>query len=205
MTAILDRLARVEEVGVERVLLSCLPALDPKTGDVAAVIETPKGSPNKYDYDDACAAFRLAGVMPEGSSFPYDFGFIPSTRGEDGDPLDVLVFMDAPVPVGCVLSIRLIGVIEAKQRKKGGVWIRNDRLLAVATHAHTHAHVERLDDLRPRLLDEIEAFFTNYNALNDKEFKPTDRSGPKKARKLLDDGAENFRRQNDSGAPELAA
>jgi inorganic pyrophosphatase len=67
----------------------CLPALDPETGDVIAVIETPKGSPNKYDYDDGCAAFRLAGVMPEGSSFPYDFGFIPSTLGEDGDPLDV--------------------------------------------------------------------------------------------------------------------
>jgi inorganic pyrophosphatase len=103
-----------------------------------AVIETPKGSPNKYDYDDACAAFRLAEVMPKGSYFPYDFGFIPSTVGDDGDPLDVLVFMDDPAPVGCVLTIRLIGAIEAKQQEKGGDWERNDRLLAVATHAHTH-------------------------------------------------------------------
>jgi inorganic pyrophosphatase len=181
-------------------LLSCLPALDPETGDVTAVIETPKGSPNKYDYDDGCAAFRLAGVMPEGSSFPYDFGFIPSTLGEDGDPLDVLVFMDAPVPVGCVLSIRLIGVIEAKQRDKGQDWITNDRLLAVATHAHTHAHVKSLDDLRPRLIDEIEAFFENYNRLNGKEFKPTDRSGPKKARKLLDQGADAFQRKGQNRA-----
>jgi inorganic pyrophosphatase len=97
------------------------------------------------------------------------------------------------VPVGCVLTIRLIGVIEAKQRKKRETWIRNDRLLAVATHAHTHAHVENLDDLRPRLLDEIETFFQNYNALNGKEFKPTARSGPKKARRLVDDGAQTFR------------
>jgi inorganic pyrophosphatase len=186
-------------------LLSRLPALDRDTGDVTAVIETPKGSQNKYDYDDSCAAFRLAGVMPQGSWFPYDFGFIPSTLGEDGDPLDVLVFMDAPVPVGCVLTIRLIGAIEAKQREKGGHWIRNDRLLAVATHAHTHAHVEALNDLRPRLLDEIEAFFETYNALKEKEFKPIDRSGPKKARKLLDEGADAFGKRSGNGAAAKAA
>ena len=156
----------------------------PNTGDVTAVIETPKGSRNKQDYDDGYAAFRLAGVMPEGSSFPFDFGFIPSTLGQDGDPLDVLVLMDEPAPVGCVLTVRLVGVIEAKQREKGDNWITNNRLLAVATHARTHEHVEDLDDLRPHLLDEIEAFFKNYNKLNGKEFKPVDRSGPKKARKL---------------------
>ena len=181
---------------MESALLSCLPAVDPESGGVTAVVETPKGSPNKYDYDPACAAFRLAGVMPEGSTFPYDFGFIPSTLGEDGDPLDVLVFMDAPVPVGCVLTIRLIGVIEAKQREKDESWIRNDRLLAVATHAHTHAHVKDLHDLRPHLLDEIEAFFRNYNELNGKEFKPLDRSGPKKARMLVEGGAEAFHKQH---------
>ena len=108
-------------------------------------------------------------------------------------------------PVGCVLTIRLIGVIEAKQRDKGGSWIRNDRLLAVATHAHTHAHVQTLDDLRPRLLDEIEAFFETYNALKGKEFKPTDRSGPKKARKLLDEAADTFRKRSGQGAAAKAA
>ncbi len=120
--------------------------------------------------------------MPEGSSFPYDFGFIPSTLGEDGDPLDVLLLMDESMPVGCVLTIRLIGVIEAKQRETSGDWVTNDRLLAVATHARTHEHVKDLDDLRPHLLDEVEAFFKNYNHLNGKEFKPVDRGGPKRAR-----------------------
>lgn len=190
---------------MQNTFLSRLPALDPKTGDVTAVIETPKGSSNKYDYDESCAAFRLAGVLPDGSSFPYDFGFIPSTLGEDGDPLDVLLFMDAPVPVGCVLTIRLIGAIEARQREKDGEWVQNDRLLAVATHAHTHAHVENLDDLRPRLLDEIEAFFQHYNQLNGKEFKPLDRSGPKRARELLDAGAEAFRKQRDTEPAARAA
>ncbi len=190
---------------MERDLLSCLPIQDPETGDITAVIETPKGSSNKYDYDGTCAAFRLAAVLPEGSSFPYDFGFIPSTVGEDGDPLDVLVFMDAPVPVGCVLTIRLIGVIEAKQRKKGEAWIRNDRLLAVATHAHTHGHIADLDDLRPHLLDEIELFFRNYNELNGKEFKPIDRSGPKKARKLIEDGAQAHKKRNGAAQDAKAA
>jgi inorganic pyrophosphatase len=194
-----------KEARFVQTLLSCLPAVDRETGDVTAIIETPKESQNKYDYDDGCAAFRLAGVMPQGSSFPYDFGFIPSTLAEDGDPLDVLVFMDAPVPVGCVLTIRLIGVIEAKQRNKGESWIRNDRLLAVATHAHTHAHVETLDDLRPRLLDEIETFFETYNTLNGKEFKPTDRSGSKKARKLLDEAADAFRKRHEKAPPAEAA
>jgi inorganic pyrophosphatase len=196
---------KVEEAMLAPTLLSCVPALDRDTGDVTAVIETPKGSQNKYDYDDSCAAFRLAGILPQGSSFPYDFGFIPSTLAEDGDPLDVLVIMDTPVPVGCVLTIRLIGVIEAKQRDKGGSWIRNDRLLAVATHAHTHAHVETLNDLRPHLLDEVEAFFETYNALKEKEFKPLDRSGPKKARKLLDEAADAFSKRSGNEATAKAA
>ena len=175
-------------------LLSGLPTLDPDhEGSVTAVIETPKGSPNKYNYDETCGAFRLGGVLPEGSTFPYDFGLLPFTRGEDGDPLDVLVFMEHPVPVGCVLTIRLIGVLEAKQRERGGDWIRNDRLLAVATHAHTHRHIETIDDLRPHLLDEIEAFFENYNKLKGKEFKPLNRAGPKKAHKLLETGMAAFR------------
>src|SRR6201986_1525351 len=159
-------------------LLSCLPTTDPETGDLLAVIEAPKNSPNEYDYDDTYAAFRLAPVLPKGSYFPYDFGFIPSTRGEDGDPLDVLVLMDDPAPVGCVLSIRLIGAIEAKQQEKDGEWERNDRLIAVAVAAHAHAHVQHIDDLRPHLLDEIEAFFENYNRQRGTVFKPIARVGP---------------------------
>jgi inorganic pyrophosphatase len=173
-------------------LLCHLPSIEPDTGKVTAVIETPKGSPNKYNFDSDCAAFRLAAVMPKGSYFPYDFGFIPSTLGDDGDPLDVLVLMDDPAPVGCVLAIRLIGAIEAKQREKDGHWEANHRLLAVAAEAHTHAHVQDLGDLRPHLLDEIEAFFENYNQQKGKVFKPTNRAGPKKAMKILEAGMSAF-------------
>src|SRR5690349_21240815 len=79
------------------------------------IIETPKGSHNKYDFDPKLGLFALGGVLPEGMSFPYDFGFIPSTLGEDGDPLDVLLLMDEPAFTGCLVRSRLIGVIAAKQ------------------------------------------------------------------------------------------
>jgi inorganic pyrophosphatase len=190
----------VRELIVATPLLSHLPTVDPTTGDIATIIETPRGSSNKFDYDESCGAFRLSDVLPEGSTFPYDFGFVPSTLGEDGDPLDVLVFLDGTVPAGCLITVRLIGVIEAKQRTKNGPWIRNDRLLAVAAHAHTHAHVKDLDDLRPNLLDEIEDFFRHYNEVNGKEFKPLDRSKPKKARQLIERGMEEFRNKQ-AGQP----
>jgi inorganic pyrophosphatase len=83
--------------------------------DLNVIIETPKGSRNKLDYEPDLGVFELAGVLPEGSVFPYDFGFVPSTLGEDGDPLDVLVLLDESVPTGCLISARLIGVIEADQ------------------------------------------------------------------------------------------
>src|SRR5262249_23104575 len=147
----------------------------------------------KYDFDGKSGAFRLATVMPKGSYFPYDFGFIPSTLGDDRDPLDVLVLMDDTAPVGCVLLIRLIGAIEAKQQEKDAGWERNDRLIAVAVAARTHEHVQHIDDLRPHLLDEIETFFETYNRQKGKVFKPIARVGPKKARKLLEAGMAAFR------------
>src|SRR5438874_10717279 len=76
-------------------LLSHLPTFDPETGDLTVVIETPKGSLNKYDYDSNCGAFRFVAVLPAGMSFPFDFGFVPSSLADDGDPLDVLVLLDA--------------------------------------------------------------------------------------------------------------
>src|ERR1700757_4685700 len=75
-------------------VLSETATFDERTGELRVVIETPKGSRNKYDYDPDCDCLELATVLPEGMSFPYDFGFVPSTLGEDGEPLDVLVLMD---------------------------------------------------------------------------------------------------------------
>ena len=82
-------------------------------GDVRIVIETPRGSRSKYSYDPECDCMQLSTVLPEGMVFPYDFGFVPSTLGEDGDPLDILVLMEASVIPGCVVRARLVGAFEA--------------------------------------------------------------------------------------------
>jgi hypothetical protein len=111
--------------------LTKIPAFDRK-GAVTVVIETPRGSRNKYDYNPDYDCLELGKVLPEGMVFPYDFGFVPSTLADDGDPLDVLALLDAPVVPGCVVRTRPIGVIEAEQKAKGENWIRNDRLLMVA-------------------------------------------------------------------------
>lgn len=95
-----------------------LAALD-KDKKVQVIIETPKGSRNKYAWDTDQQIFALRKVLPEGMAFPHDFGFIPSTEGDDGDPIDVLVLMDQPVFTGCLVKARLIGVIEGRQTEKG--------------------------------------------------------------------------------------
>src|SRR5215208_5286440 len=114
-----------------------LTAFDAENGDLNVVIDTPKGSRNKFKYDEALGLFRLSGVLPAGAVFPFDFGYIPSTEGGDGDPLDVLVLMDEPVFVGCLVPSRLLGLIEADQTENGKT-TRNDRLIAVAANSRNH-------------------------------------------------------------------
>ena len=170
--------------------LSSLPALDRSSGEVTVVIETSRGSRNKLGYDPKVGALRLKFVLPEGMSFPYDFGFVPSTRAEDGDPLDVLVLLDDPVPAGCVVGTRLIGIIQARQRESDGErWTRNDRLLGVATHARTHRHITALSDLRPGQCEEIAAFFKQYSTLNGREFELLGQAGPEAARAAVEHAA----------------
>src|ERR1700686_915727 len=79
---------------------------------IQVVIETPKGCRNKYAFDPKLRSFKLSRVLPDGMVFPYDFGFVPSTLAEDGDPIDVLLLMDAPAFPGCVVDSRLIGGME---------------------------------------------------------------------------------------------
>lgn len=112
---------------------SKLPPFDRDSGDLHVIIDTPKGSRNKFGWDEERGLFELSGVLPAGAVFPYDFGFIPNTRGEDGDALDVLVLMDEPAFTGCLVASRLLGVIEAEQTEKCKTE-RNDRLIAVAAN-----------------------------------------------------------------------
>ncbi len=148
------------------------------------VIETPKGSRNKYAYDPESGVFRLRKVLPAGMEFPYDFGFLPSTLAEDGDPVDVLVLMDEAAFPGCVLSCRLIGAIVGEQQDKKGKPVRNDRLVAIETLNHSYAGVKRISELGKRFLEELEAFFVNYHELDSEQFTILSVAGPGKARKI---------------------
>jgi inorganic pyrophosphatase len=146
---------------------SRLRAFDEKL--TVVVIETPKGSRNKYAFDPEERIFELKTVLPAGMEFPYDFGFVPSTLGGDGDPLDVLVLMDEPAFPGCKLTCRLVGVIEGEQRTKKRTE-RNDRVVAIESQAHSYAHVKRLDDLGRHFERELEEFFVNYHRLSGAQY-----------------------------------
>jgi inorganic pyrophosphatase len=117
-------------------------------------------------------------------SFPYDFGYIPGTKAEDGDPIDVLLLMDPAAFPGCRVESRLIGVIEAEQIEDGEI-VRNDRLVAVALESPDYDRLKSLKDMDAHLLQEIEHFFLSYNELKNKEFRLIAHRGPAAARRLL--------------------
>jgi inorganic pyrophosphatase len=173
---------------------SSLPAKANPDAAVPAIIDTPQGSHNKYKFDTASGLFKLSKVLPAGAFFPYNFGYVPGTLAEDGDPVDVLVLMDTPAFVGCLVEVRLIGVIEARQTERGARKSeRNDRLLAVAVESLKHGAVTSLRQLSPEQLAEIEHFFISYNAAAGKVFKPIGRRGPREAQRLLKAGRALFR------------
>ncbi|CAN5326510.1 inorganic diphosphatase [soil metagenome] len=144
--------------------------LDIKALTCRAMIETPKGQRGKLAYDPTSGAFELKRMLPDGMSFPLDFGFVPGTLGQDGDPLDILVLGDEPSPVGTLLTARLIGVIEAEQTEDGQT-VRNDRLLAVAAVSRLFAKVTKVDDLDADFIKNLTAFWENYDALRGVQFK----------------------------------
>jgi inorganic pyrophosphatase len=164
-----------------------LTELDPRhweSGDRIAVIETPKHSRVKIDYDPEREIFHVHHALPAGLAFPFDFGFVPRTQAEDGDSLDVLVLMDQPGYPGLVVGIQLLGVFEAEQTEKGKT-LRNDRLVARAVESADLSRVETLADVPPKVLDQFEEFFIFYNRLRGKNFRILRRSGPEKAEELI--------------------
>lgn len=155
-----------------------------ESGELNVIVDTPKGSRNKYKFDEDLGLFKLGGVLAVGHFFPFDFGYIPGTLGGDGDPLDVLILMDEPAFVGCLIPSRLIGVIQARQTENGKTET-NDRLVAVAANARAHSDVKSLKDLNKTLIDEIEHFFVSYNEAKGKKFEPTGRAGAQKAQTIV--------------------
>lgn len=148
------------------------------------IIETPKGSAQKYDYDPKLKGYYLKKILPTGMFFPYDFGFIPHTKGEDGDPLDVIMLSEFHSFPGCIVECRIVGAITAKQESEKGM-IRNDRFIGIPMLSLVFAEVADIADLPGKLLQELEDFFINYNKIEGKKFKPLGIVNAKAARKLI--------------------
>jgi inorganic pyrophosphatase len=166
------------------VSLMDLAARDPESHLVRVIIDTPRGSRNKYKFDPELGIFKLSRILPAGMSFPFDFGSIPGTRAEDGDALDVLVLNEAPLFAGCLVLVHLIGIIRARQTERGKT-IRNDRLLGVIETSVNKPFVRDVKELPKEQLREIEHFFCSYNEAQGRRFVVTGRAGPAAAQRML--------------------
>lgn len=154
---------------------------------VTVVIETPKGKGLKYDFDPETGYYFLKKIMPTGMVFPFDFGFVPGTIGEDGDPIDVIVIAEMESFPGCAMECRIIGALKAKQRERDGATMRNDRFIAIPVVSQLYAEVNEMTQFPKEILSQLELFFQNYNEQAGKKFSVLERTNAKKAMKLLND------------------
>lgn len=142
--------------------LSLIPA-QPKPGIVNILIEITAGSKNKYEFDKDLQAFALDRVLYASVHYPFDYGFIPNTLADDGDPLDGMVMMDQPTFPGCVIAARPIGMLEMID---GGD--RDEKILCVPDRDPRYTQVKSLGDVASHRLDEIAEFFRTYKNLEKK-------------------------------------
>lgn len=151
------------------------------------MVETPKGSRSKYTYEPELDAFHAKGLLPAGMSFPMDFGFVPGTCAEDGDPVDILVLHDEPLAVGAIVTVRLLGVIEGEQTEDDET-VRNDRLIGVTDISRLYATVKSVDDLGDDFLEQLTRFWVNFNALKGHRFEVLGVKDPAQAMDLIEQG-----------------
>jgi inorganic pyrophosphatase len=151
---------------------------------VYAVVETPRGSRAKLEFDPKLRVFTLAKPLLVGLTYPYDWGFIPSTEAEDGDPLDVLIIHDAATYPGLVLRCKPIGVLEVVQIQKGKKE-RNDRVFVIPDRSPFEDHLQDIRRLPARAIKELERFFEATDSLERKKPKFLGRHGPAKATEMI--------------------
>jgi inorganic pyrophosphatase len=151
---------------------------------IEVIVETPKGSQFKYKYDPKKEWFTVHKALPVGLIFPYDFGFIPGTKGDDGDPLDVLIMSEFSFIQGSMLECKVIGSMKAEQTDKEET-IRNDRIFVYPDLKGFYPVYNSMEDIQKEKLKEIESFFIYYNSIQDKNFKPLGILGAKETLKII--------------------
>src|SRR5262245_29659146 len=139
----------------------------PAENTVNIVVESPRGSTAKFKYDDDAGVFTLSRPLVEGLMYPHDWGFVPSTRASDGDPLDAMILWDCASYPGVVIACRLVGLLRVEQnsKQKGPpARERNDRVVALPIDAPRFDHVRDIEDVPRRKRQELEAFFLAVTA-----------------------------------------
>lgn len=152
---------------------------------VTVVIETPRHSTGKYFYDEKDKCFRLKKLLPLGMIFPYDFGMVVGTKGEDGDPVDAMVITECDTYPGVQLECRVIGALLASQKSPGKKEIRNDRFFFIPEESLVYEHITDITDFSKRHNRQLQDFFIHYNEVEDKEFVPLKLLNATKAKILL--------------------
>lgn len=147
---------------------------------VRMIVEIPKNSRNKYEYDEELEIFRLDRFLYSPMHYPGDYGFIPGTLGEDGDPLDVLTVVEEPSFSGCLVEVRPVGVLRMIDRSR-----RDQKILAVQHHNPRYDGIDTVKQLFPHLRREIEHFFTIYKELENKKTKILGWSAAREARRIV--------------------
>ena len=165
-------------------------------GDVHVVVETPRGSRAKFAYDPKLEAFILSKSLLTGLTYPHDWGFVPSTKADDGDPLDIMVIHDAATFPGIVLTCRIIGILQIQQKSKEKSE-RNDRLFAVPRRSHSEQGLRDVRDLSKSMRDELAKFFIATDELEDKKLDILGWKGPKIAMKAIKDSARSLSKDDE--------
>lgn len=162
------------------------PFTDDTEKNIHVIIETPKGSRYKYAWQPEYGMFLLKRTMPVGVTFPHDFGFVPHTLADDGDPLDVLVLSGAPAAVGALMTCRVLGIVEAEQVDEPGAdTIRNDRVICAPLYNPEFDAIQTITDLGETWLNDLTRFFNFYRSRTGGSFKLVAHRGPEAALKMI--------------------
>lgn len=168
-----------------------LPTGDGAPAEINAVIEIPRGDTNKYEYDKHLHVFRLDRTLYSPVHYPGDYGFIPSTLSEDGDPLDVLVLVDAPSFTGCVMTVRPIGALQMIDQEH-----EDEKILAVGVNNPIYKNVREYRELYHHLLLEIEHFFSVYKELEAKRTRVKGWEGAAWAQQIVTESQQRYAKKN---------
>lgn len=157
-----------------------LPIGDGSPKVVNAVVEIPKGSRNKYEYNMQLGVFQLDRVLYSSMHYPAAYGFVPSTLYEDGDPTDVLIVIDQPLSTGVMLKVKPIGILKMRDEKG-----TDDKIISVAYDDPTYSSIKEVKQLPKHLLIEIEHFFMSYKELEGKHVQSFGWYGATEARRAI--------------------